>query len=84
MVAIQIREVPDEVRAALNEQAAARGQSLQAFLLALVTAQARRSTNSSLLERFAGRSDGSRLTADQIAEALDAARRDRATSLGRT
>ncbi|MGI8592594.1 MAG: FitA-like ribbon-helix-helix domain-containing protein, partial [Nakamurella sp.] len=41
MVALQIREVPDDIRQALADRAAARGQSLQSFLLSLVTAEAR-------------------------------------------
>ena len=60
MVAIQIRDVPEDVRDALALQAKARGQSLQAYLLELVEMQARRQRNSAVLDRFAGRSDGSR------------------------
>ncbi|WP_222932832.1 FitA-like ribbon-helix-helix domain-containing protein [Nocardia yunnanensis] len=40
-MALQIRDVPDEVRDTLAEQAARRGQSLQAFLLGLVEREAR-------------------------------------------
>jgi predicted nucleic acid-binding protein len=60
MVALQIRDVPDEVRDVLAERARARGQSLQAFLLSVLREEARRSRNLALLERFADRSDGSR------------------------
>lgn len=60
MVALQIRDVPEDVRDALAVQAKARGQSLQAYLLELVELQARRLRNMAVLERFAGRSDGSR------------------------
>ena len=60
MVAIQIRDVPEDVRDALVIQAKARGQSLQAYLLELVETQARRLRNTSVLDRFAGRSDGTR------------------------
>jgi hypothetical protein len=60
MVALQIRDVPDEVRDALAAQARARGQSLQSFLLELVELQARRLRNTATLDHFAGRSDGSR------------------------
>ncbi len=77
MVALQIRDVPDDIRRTLAARAAARGQSLQSFLLALVTEEARRSTNLALLERFGGRQDGSRLTSTQVIEALDYARRER-------
>lgn len=60
MVALQIRDVPEDVRDALATQAKARGQSLQAYLLELVEMQARRLRNTAVLDRFAGRSDGSR------------------------
>ncbi|MER7167518.1 hypothetical protein ABT336_15805 [Micromonospora sp. NPDC000207] len=59
MVALQIRDVPEEVRDVLAAQAKARGQSLQAYLLDLVETQARRLRNTAL-DRFAGRSDGAR------------------------
>lgn len=74
MVALQIRDVPDDVRRALAERAAARGQSLQAFLLTLVTDEAHRSSNLAVLERFVGRQDGSQLSSAQATEALDRAR----------
>jgi len=77
MVALQIRDVPDDVRQALADRAADRGQSLQSYLLSLVTDEARRSTNLALLKRFDGRSDGSQLTTAQVTEALDRARTDR-------
>ena len=78
MVALQIRDVPDDIRQTLAEQAAGRGQSLQAFLLTLVVDQARRSTNLAVLERFAARQDGSQLSTAQATEALDRARSERA------
>ena len=77
MVALQIRDVPDDIRQTLAEQAAARGQSLQAFLLALVTNEARRSTNLAALKRFGARQDGSQLSTAQVTEALDQARAER-------
>lgn len=82
MVALQIRDVPDEVRDSLAGLAAARGQSLQAFLLALVTDEARRSSNLALLDRFTDRRDGSRLSVDEILSALDEARANRERHLG--
>jgi hypothetical protein len=60
MVALQIRDVSEEVREALVAQACARGQSLQAYLLELVETQARRLRNVAVLDSFAGRADGSR------------------------
>lgn len=50
---------------------------MQAFLLTLVTDEARRSTNLTILERFGGRQDGSRLSTTQATESLDQARDDR-------
>lgn len=81
MVALQIRDVPDDIRRMLAARAAARGQSLQSFLLMLVTDEARRSANLALLKRFDGRQDGSRLTSAQVVEALDDARAEREDSL---
>ncbi len=81
MVAVQIRDVPDDVRQALAERARARGQSLQAFLLSLVEEEARRSRNLALLDRFAERDDGSRLPAEAAAEGLEQARVERDSRL---
>jgi hypothetical protein len=50
---------------------------LQAFLLMLVTDEARRSTNLAVLKRFGARQDGSQLTTAQVTEALDQARAER-------
>ena len=58
MVALQIRDVPDDVNAALKARAAAAGQSLQAFLLAVVQREARRGDNAAILAQFRGRTDG--------------------------
>jgi hypothetical protein len=72
MVALQIRDVPDDVRDVLAAQARTRGQSLQAYLLELVETQARRLNNAALLDRFAGRSDGTRsLPGETAAELAD-------------
>jgi len=77
MVALQIRDVPEDVRAALAAQAEAKGQSLQAFLFDLVQAQARRGANAAILQRFAGRSDGSRTLPGETAAELEQLRSDR-------
>jgi len=57
-VALQIRDVPEDIRDALAELARSRGQSMQAFLLALVRREARFARNLELLSRFDGRDDG--------------------------
>lgn len=81
MVALQIRDVPDDVRQALAERARARGQSLQVFLLSLVEDEARRSANLALLDRFTGRDDGSQLSSGEATDGLDSARADRNAQL---
>lgn len=55
MVAIQIRDVPDETRAELAEQARSRGQSLQAYLLDMLTERADAGHNRRLLAEWADR-----------------------------
>lgn len=83
MVALQIRDVPDDVRRALADLAASRGQSLQAYLLGLVTAEARRSANLALLEGFGARRDGSRLSPGEASAADVEARTERDARLDR-
>ena len=53
MVAIQIRDVPDATRDELAAQAKARGQSLQAYLLDVLTERADRGHNQRLLTEWA-------------------------------
>jgi plasmid stability protein len=52
-VALQIRNVPDEVREALVERASQLGQSMQAYLLDLVQREARLVRNAGMFERTA-------------------------------
>jgi plasmid stability protein len=82
MVALQIRDVPEDVRDALAARARARGQSLQTFLLAMVQDEARRSRNLALLVRFADRTDGSTLTAEEATAAVEHARSERTRAGG--
>jgi hypothetical protein len=77
MPALQIRNVPKEVRDALAAQARARGQSLQSYLLELIETQARRLGNATVLDRFAGRSDGSRSVPGETGAELAEQRRSR-------
>ncbi|WP_114905874.1 FitA-like ribbon-helix-helix domain-containing protein [Ornithinimicrobium murale] len=81
MVALQIRDVPEGVRRVLREQAAARGQSLQALLLRLVTEEAERARNLELLDRFEARADGSQVPREEATVALDRARSQRTIRL---
>jgi hypothetical protein len=75
-VALQIRDVPEEVRDALAEMARQRGQSLQAFLLALVEQEARFARNLAVLARFEDRDDGVEDPA-AVTEVLDQVRAER-------
>jgi len=53
-VALQIRNVPDDVRDALVERASQLGQSMQAFLLDVVQREAKMARNAQVFERTAG------------------------------
>jgi hypothetical protein len=78
MVALQIRDVPDEVRDILADRASQTGQSLQAYLLSLVTAEAERANNLSLLQSFENRTDGVDSTMDETVAEIENARAERA------
>ncbi|WHM38508.1 hypothetical protein [Streptomyces sp. BPTC-684] len=78
MVALQIRDVPEEVRAILADRAAQQGKSLQAYLLSLVTAEAERANNLALLRTFEDRSDGTGGSMAATVAEIEAARSERA------
>ena len=80
MVALQIRDVSEEVREALVAQARARGQSLQAYLLELLEAQAHRMRNVAILDSFAGRTDGTRSVPGDTPAELEQQREARGSS----
>jgi predicted transcriptional regulator len=84
MVALQIRDVPEELRDRLSELAGQRGQSLQAYLFDVISDEARRQDNLAVLSRFAKGSHGTRLTPDDIGSALQAGRAERDAELGGT
>jgi hypothetical protein len=77
MVALQIRGVSEDVRNVLMMQAKARGQSLQAYLLELIETQALRWRNAAILDRFSGRSDGTRSLPGETASELAEQRKQR-------
>ncbi len=77
MVALQIRDVPDDIRHTLAERASRRGQSLQSFLLKLVTDEANRSANAAIVARFANRDDGSSLSTADLSDVIDQTRAER-------
>jgi len=82
MVALQIREVPEELRDRLSELARQRGQSLQAYLFDVLSDEARRQDNLAILDRFSRGAYGTRLSPADIRDALDAGRAEHDAELG--
>ena len=75
---IQIRDVPDDVYETIRHRAKAGGQSIQAYMLAQVTAHARRKTKEEALAEFdevMARGNSPGLTVDSVMEALEEVRR---------
>ncbi|MBE1876633.1 FitA-like ribbon-helix-helix domain-containing protein [Myceligenerans pegani] len=77
MVALQIRDVPDDVRDALAERAARAGQSLQGFLLGVIVREASFSQNHAIINELASWTTGTGVTADDALNALNEARAER-------
>jgi len=71
---LQIRNVPDDVRRALKARAAARGESLNAYLLGLVERDVARPTVKEVLDRAARRAGRASASAVDL---LDTARSER-------
>lgn len=63
---LQIRNVPDEARRALKARAAARGESLNAYLLELISREVARPTVGEVLERAARRAERAQRSAVDI------------------
>jgi hypothetical protein len=82
MVALQIRDVPEELRDRLSELAAQRGQSLQAYLFDVINDEARRADNLAALDRFGRGVYGTRLSLGDVQDALRSARVERDAELG--
>jgi hypothetical protein len=82
MVALQIRDVPEDLRDRLSELARQRGQSLQAYLFDVISDEARRQDNLAVLDRFGKSAYGSRLDPADINDALRRARAERDAELG--
>ncbi|MDG4762979.1 hypothetical protein O7632_02460 [Solwaraspora sp. WMMD406] len=80
-VVLTIRDVPEEVRDLLAQQARERGQSLQAYLLAVLNRQADFCRNRQLLAELSDelddRSGGAGPTAPDAADLLACARAER-------
>jgi antitoxin FitA len=82
MVALQIREVPEELRDRLSELARQRGQSLQAYLFDVLRDEARRQDNLAVLDRFSQSAYGTQISPADIHSALAAERAQRDAELG--
>lgn len=72
-VAIQIKDVPEEVRDALAARAEARGQSTQTYLRSLLEREYQAGRNRQLLEALAGHRSLT-MTAEEVATAIRADR----------
>ena len=75
MPSVQIKNVPPDVHRVLRRRAAAAGRALPEYLLADLTAQARRPTLDEVLERAGGRAGGS----VPLGDAAEAVRTERDT-----
>jgi len=75
---VQIRNVPEGTRRALKARAAARGESLNAYLLELLEREAARPTVAEVLERAARRAE--RVEAGAL-DVVDADRAEREAQL---
>lgn len=71
---LQIRNVPEEARRGLKARAAARGQSLNAYLLDVIDREVNRPTVAEVLDRAAQRAE--RATASSV-DVVAAARTER-------
>lgn len=67
---MQVRNVPEETRRTLKARAAARGESLNSYVLDVLTRDVARPTVSEVLERAAARSEQTSISsADLVREA---------------
>jgi plasmid stability protein len=76
---VQIRNVPPEARRVLKARAAARGKSLNAYILEMIDREVARPTVEDVMARAAMRAE---TAAASAVEALAAARRERDEELG--
>lgn len=73
---LQIRNVPDEARRALKARAAARGESLNAYLLNLLDREVGRPTVAEVLDRAARRSERAAVSAVDVVDEARSQRDD--------
>lgn len=71
---LQIRDVPEDVRRALKERAAARGESLNRYVIGLLEREVSQPTVSEVLDRAARRAGRG---GTSVIDVLDAVRRER-------
>lgn len=76
---LQIRDVPDDARRALKARAAQQGESLNAYLLKLISREVARPTVREVLERAVKRAEQG---SSSSVEALQQSRRERDGQLG--
>lgn len=74
MTHLQIRDVPDDVRAVLAERARERGQSLNMYLRELVVREASFAGNRALIDHVVARRGRSSFTAEDVLAARDSGR----------
>jgi antitoxin FitA len=77
---LQVRNVPEEARRILKARAAARGESLNTYLLEMIKREISRPTVAEVLERAAQRAEHASASA---IDALDVARAERDAELHR-
>lgn len=74
MTHLQIRDVPDDVRAVLAERARERGQSLNMYLREVVIREASFAGNRALIDEVVARRGRSKFTTEEVLAARDAGR----------
>lgn len=74
MTHLQIRDVPEEIRAVLAERARERGQSLNMYLREVVVREASFAGNRALIDDVVARDSRSSFTTDDVLAARDAGR----------
>lgn len=77
---MQIRDVPEEARRGLKARAAARGQSLNAYLLDIIERETARPTVAEVLDRAAQRAERANASAAEVVAAARGEREEQLTS----
>lgn len=77
---LQIRDVPEEARRGLKARAAARGQSLNAYLLDIIERETARPTVAEVLDRAAQRAERANASAVEVVAAARGEREEQLTS----